>query len=81
MIFGRLGGLLGILDGLGASFWDLGASWAVLTAVDAPGGAALDFTGGLGSVFGSILGAQSAPRRSPKRPKNDQKIVLKMFVF
>ena len=62
----------------------LGRSWevsealeAVLGRVDAPGGAVLDFTGALGSVFGPILGAKRAPRRSPKRPKINQKIVLK----
>ena len=50
---------------------------AVLGRVDAPKGADPEITGALGSVFGPILGAKRGPRRSSKRPKIDQKIVLK----
>ena len=78
MIFCRLGGRFGHLGGSwGVILKILARLGALLGRVDASGGAALDFTGGLGSVFGLILGAKRAPRRSPKRPKIDQKIVLK----
>ena len=74
------------------SFWALGVvlerSWGVLGAletvlerVDAPGGGALDLTPDLGSVFGPILGAKRVPRRSPKRPKINHKLVLKSDGF
>ena len=49
---------------------------AVLRRVDAPKGGRPEITGALGSVFGPILGAKREPRRSPKRPKIDPKIVL-----
>ena len=78
VIFGRLGGRFGPLGVvLGRSWEVLEALEAVLGRVDASGGVALDFVPGLGSVFGPILGAKRGPRRSPKRPKIDQKIVLK----
>ena len=50
---------------------------AVLGRVDAQKGAGPEIGGALESVFGPILGAKKGPRRSPKRPKIDQKIVLK----
>ena len=49
----------------------------VLGAVDAPKGEAPDLTGALVSVFGSILAPQDDPKTTPRRPKIDQKIVLK----
>ena len=59
--------LLGCLVGLEAA----------LGRVDAPKAAGPEILGGLESIFGSILGAKKCPRRSPKRPKIDHKIVLK----
>ena len=62
---------------LGPSWDILRRSWGRLTTVSASKAGGPKFTGALLSVFGSILGAKKAPRRSPRRPKIDQKIVLK----
>ena len=58
--------------------WELlEALEAVLGGVDASGGAAPYFPGGLGSIFSSVLAPEKGPRRRPKRRKIDPKIVLK----
>ena len=59
----------------------LGASWAVLGAVDGPRGGGPTLVGVLGSVFGPVLGPKREPKRTPRRPKIDQKIILKTIVF
>ena len=85
VIFGRHRGRFGsflvvfgvVLALLGRSWRALEALETVLGRVDASRGGPPDLRTALGSVFGPILGAKRGPRRSQKRPKIDQKIVLK----
>ena len=52
-------------------------SWEVLGAVDGPEPTKRKIGGGHKSIFGPSWVPKREPKRTPRRPKIDQKIVLK----